>query len=460
MDGNQSGMLQCKIYQTVMEVEMGIVSSETLDNKVNTSDDAAFASALGFAPVGVADLEGTADLFGDLDPNAPPVYKAPSNVRTEKPEEKVDELEALARTFRKVDPDKVLTNFDAVAEKPVVTVNRVGSFPYVEDYEDGVPEGSVRLDNVCGRLPYAGLPEFAKGICVKDITIPVAAEIYNANRAGSNTALFDALGKTVNVPYRRLTVADHLQIMYYHLVNSYPLQPLTIRWETMYRGDKIPGVATKFKLTETVLSMSEKEWAGFRAKGFTLPRVYDIENDDIVDSVSGGKYVMDMVRWIDPYHSLVEPYVLQAAKAGSLSPRLQGRIDFLASKPIRYRVEIEEFMQACGPYGVTETLCLTLPNDKARLVDTVEYLNSVQDRTPAQEEEFIRLSDILGKKVDALNAERKRVEDMELPPDDPSKQSEDAQLEAMAEAIVNTMFVPKEEEVALIRDPASFFPFI
>jgi hypothetical protein len=344
---------------------------------------------------------------------------------------------------------------------PKYVVTQIGKLPYPVDYDDLEFDG-VRIANVSGSLPYLGVDSFANGVAVKELTIPVAGKIYQAVQAKSITALIDAMAATVNVPYRYLTVADHYQIMYYHLITDYPPQSMPVTWRSMYGMDST-AVASTFNISESMFTMSPEEWTTYADKGFTLPRVYDLESAEHVADIEGGDYIMKMVRWLDPRHAKITPYVKKAAERKSASPRLQGRIDFLSDQKVRFSAELEAFKQRVsecgfsltpeGAVGTTETVLLTVNKNEIDLATALDRLSAMT--APAQTAEYDRLKTMCSLEIDKIDAQRAR---MESAGNDPKEI--EAEILRLSNALMEMKFGPVQEEVPLIRNQWSFFPFI
>jgi hypothetical protein len=437
------------------------ISSQVLE-PTDTSGPAAdmtFATNLGFNPVEVVDLpEPQSDL--------PPIAKAPtpiSRFEEDKAEEKRD-IAAIMKNFPAPDPTKVITNVTDDIAPPKFYISRVGKFPYHEECEDEVnplSDESQRLDNVSGVLPYLGQKPFEKGIYITEPTIPVGAAISSAVSAQSLTALIDALSKTVNVPYRRLTTADHLQIMYFHLINSYPAQRMPVSWDSGLYGVTSHNKAYEFKITETLFTMDPEQWKYYSDLGFTLPRVYDLENVETVSTITDGLYYLEIAQFIDPYHPSIQPFVLKAAADKSPYPRLQGRLDFLATKKIRFKAEVDKFRDAIGKFGVTEQLPLTADVSNITIGNALAFLQSRNNLSPEQVAEFERLL-ALAQLTDEEAKIVARFDDLSERFDSLSDE-EVAERSALEQALPKPFgrkFTPVEEGVPLVRDLWRFFSFV
>ena len=419
-------------------IKAGVVESEIVPNAAN--DPVAIAKALGFNPEGFEDLPESKDLeitgdpvtgklameIAETSPGIPPIYK------TKIEQDPLPELQKVNDTQKK----KPITNVSDAIEPAQFMVNRIGEFPYSADdftYEndsetslDGVP-----FDSVCGRLPYAKDASFRRGIYIKEPTTADAAAIFQACNGQSFSALFNALGRTVNVPYRKLTVADHMHIMYYHLITAYPAQKMSVNWPSSLYGVETDTSAFKFFITERNFTMSPAEWKSFADQGFTLPRVYDIENRDALKTKEE-EYLLDIAQFLDPYHPIFRTYIEAAAADGSPNARLQGRFDFLKTQPIRYKAGIDEFKKAIGEYGISEELRLSADVTKITIGDALDYLESIHPRSEVQETEFERLTMIVG--ITSMGGD-----------ETDARQGK---------------FTPVEEGVPLVRSLWRFFPFL
>jgi hypothetical protein len=437
-------------------IESSVMLTPVKENSLEA--DLQFARALGFNPDIMEDLP-------DFTPPAdlPPVAKPPgwNSVKEPMPPEDVSTKE-IRKEFPKPDPSKVLTNISEDTMPAKFYVNRVGKFPYHEESVDCDASGE-RLDNVSGILPYLGQEAFANGIYVREPTMKDAAAISRAVNGQSTSAMFDALAKTVNVPYRRLTVEDHIQVMYYHLMNSYPAQRIPVTWDSQLYGIESHNKAYKFNITETVFAMDAEGFKYFQDKGFTLPRVYDIENVETLENVPDGIFLLDVAQYLDPYHPLLAPYVKKASEAKSPYPRLQGRIDFLADKPVRFKYEVEEFKKAIGDFGVTETLPLAADAKKMTIGSALQYLDNLPAHTKEQATEYKRLQ-TLAKPSAEETVKINRMLDLEKVREDATLTAEQEEeykaLEADPPNPFAKSFTPIEEGVSLVRDLWRFFPFV
>lgn len=423
------------------------------------ADDLQFAKNLGFQPTEFVDLPGldtTVELPPVVKPPAIPTPKSKQKPNSDTPSD--EDVKEILKNFPK--PNKVLTNVSEAIMPATFYIKREGEFTYHEESDDSDAAG-MRLDNVSGVLPYLGSPEFRCGIYVKEPTIKDAAAISQAINGQSMSALFDALSKLVNVPYRRLTHADHLQIMYYLLINSYPAQRIPVTWDSALYGVESKNQAFKFNITEHLFSMNADDWRKFQAKGFTLPRVYDIENVETVSKVEDGLYMLDIAQFLDPYHPLIQPYVRKAAENKSTSPRLQGRIDFLAEKPARFKYEVEEFKSAIGDFGVTESLPLTADVSKITIGEALDYLSGLNTHSKEQAAEYDRLQN-MAKLTPDDDAKYARYSELNNA-DGELTQEQQEELKTLADNLPNPLtksFTPVEEGVSLVRDLWRFFPFL
>lgn len=400
---------------------------------------------------------------------APPVLNKKSKTSGNKPVVDDDDSDAQMRkmfdeAFTKNRKPAVTNLTDAESQTAKYVQTRIGSFPYTEDSLDAAPEqpGFQRLDNVSGILPYNNTT-FKGRIYIKDMTIRESAALAKALASQSYALLFDALGKVVNVPYRRLTVADHIQIMYYVLITSYPAQPLEdLRWTSaLYGVETVKSTAYKFKITEKVFDMDPETWSEYEDLGFTLPRVYDLEHFQMLAEKDQDEdyYLLGLAQYLDPEHPKIRPYVKQAAKDKSVAPRLQGRLDYIGEQPTMYRVKLDKFIELTKDFGVSEELALKADVKDVTLGQAVAYLQNIAEaeRSDAQKAELARLESLLpAEKLDEYLARKD-----ELTNNNNRSEDEEAELQKLLqEDPWMAKFTPVEEDRPFTRDTWRFFPFL
>lgn len=441
----------------------GVISSTVLEGDSGKgNDDLAFAKRLGFQPDDFEDLP-TLDpkLLAESQPlpplpNALPVSKPPKRMTAEEAEEKLrfDAMKAAPPST-----GKVLTNISPDIMPAKFYVNRTGAAAQLEDIEDSGQKGA-RLDNLSGSLPYRNLPAFKHGIYLREPTVVDIAALSTALNSQSSTALFDTLGDFVNVPYRRLTNADHMQCLYYMLIKFYPIQRIPVTWDSSLYGVTTKSTAHEFYVTEHFFAMDPERWDAYEQQGFTLPRVYDLEAVEAASQIKDGLALLEIVQWLDPFHPVIAPYVKKAVERKSAHPRLQGRIDFLADKPARFKAEIDGFKEACGKYGISEELRLTAKVDSLTIGQALEHIYSYNNLSPEQEAEFTRLSKLTDLTPDELDITRKHEALAALEERTAEQEAEMAGLEGQLPNPYARTFEPVEEGVSLVRDLWRFFPLV
>jgi hypothetical protein len=466
-------------------IRRGVVSSEVLDEETQQANaDLEFAKAFGFTAEGFEDLPGDQAKQGvnlnkldgllnakplDPEPNMLPVYKPPQQTqttapKTEKPKPALTAEEAEERLrLRELRAVKstgpTLTNMREQLTAPRFIVNRVGQAAQHHDIDDVNFKGE-RIDNICGSLPYRNNPAFKNGVFLREPTVVDIAALSTALASRSTSALFDVLGTFVNVPYRQLTNADHIQILYYMLIKFYPAQRVPVTWDSRLYGVTTQTQAHEFYVTEQFFGMDAETWARYETQGFTLPRVYDVEAVEAAEGMKNGMALLELAQWFDPAHPKIAPYVNKAIENNSAHPRLQGRIDFLADQPARFKAEIDEFKAACGEYGVTEKIKVTAKVEGCTIGKALEYLYGFDSLKPHQEAEFTRLTKLTELTPEEEEIERKYLLLSDLEDRTPEQEEEFKALEAQQPKPYDRAFEPVEEEVSLARSLWLFFPLV
>lgn len=361
----------------------------------------------------------------------------------------------------KDDHTKIVTNVNPELE-PVRIETRTSGNTAAAEYSDPPKEleGFERLDLVSGPVPYLHLPEFKNGVFVRALNPLDAARISKAVRARSLTSLFDALSYTVNVPYRYLTIPDHYQIMYWHMINSYPAEPYTASWNSMYVPNPVSTSVRKPILSEKKLSITEKEFRGILEKGLDIPRVmsmdmYDtvrsipVEIEDAKNPVEAAKakasnddrdnmiYLLEYMQFINIQDKEVLKFIVK--HKDSAMPRIRGMVDYLQSqKNLNLFKEVKQ-LQERFDYGITESF-MARAAPELPAYETWKYMRQL---TPTEKikSEIERIGAIIDKSYS--QPWRKFAQDAPI-----------------SEELANIKFTPEEEETTADRPPWAFFSYV
>jgi hypothetical protein len=397
-----------------------------------------------------------------LQPGMPPIVKAPQNmqqpiVKTPAKMTKAEEEFVAAFGKNKKEPISNVTE-DMIKARYIVT--RSGQFPYTEEIADaGLDPEFTRLDNLSGVLPYRNLPQFKHGIFLREPNLKDAAAMAKAFAAQSYTLKFDIFGKLVNVPYRRLTIADHFQIMYNILLISYPAQPIKgVSWTSKLYGVRSEKqTAFNFHIHEKVFDMDVETWKHYEDQALTIPRVYDLEHFDVIKD-DEDRYLLSMAQYIDPEHPKLRPYIKSASDKGATSPRLQGRLDYIGEQKWRFRAELEKFIELVGAFGVDEKVELTANVKNMTIGQAVFFLKQLDERDDEQEAELARLESLLPA-PDEIAKWKSRFFEL----DDIASRTEEQEAEyrKLKEGMPEDQpFKPAMEHVAFTRNIWTFYPFL
>jgi hypothetical protein len=399
---------------------------------------------------------------------APPIVNKPAAPVPQLPDSgfSPEEEKKLSAEFTKAfgkDRKEAITNKLEDMRAAKYTVTRVGKAYSREDAEDAPTDlkNAVRFDNISGILPYRNT-SFKGRIYINEFTARELGALAKAFRAESYTLLFDILNRHVSAPYRHLTVADHRQIMYYYLIESYPPVKLEgITWHSRLYGTKQENTtAYDFHITETAFDMEEKEWSEYEALGFTLPRVYDLELFQTLAEQGNEEdfTLLTLAQYLDPYHPEIVPFVKAAAGANSTAPRLQGRLDYLDNKPMKWTAKVEEFRTRVNNFGMTEEVSLTANVKDMKIAQAISFLEKLEEPDEAQQNELARLRGMLPPQ-DELDKFLLRYDELTQKSD--RSEEENAELHKMeAENPWDKTFTPVAEMQVFNRKPWTFFPFL
>lgn len=403
----------------------------------------------------------------------------------------------------KIDPDaKPLTNVSAATESSKFTAKTSGvSYPRDYNIQNDTFEGSL-LQNASGPVPYMFMPEFKNGIRVRQLNPMDAARISSAVKAKSIPALFDALSATTNVPYRLLTLADHVQIMYWHMLKSYPVEAFDYTWVSIYKstGETILTKDIKDIHVEITNSdMTPQEYEHYKSKGLDVPRVMSL---DIVDTLSEMEFsvealprstakekndykkaredfiilseLMQYIQCVDVLNPQVEKLI---AKHGhDPIARTKGMAEFLTTqKDLTVISDIKRLLERVSQTNVKETFKATASQESMNLVAALRNLRTnanmpnkvalFDDRTKRIDSEIVRLESIYNTRKEKLQAKYASEDIGNATESDEKTFEEVADIQQkiaddIEEQLEELTFTPEEEEVMVYRNPWNFFSFV
>lgn len=265
-----------------------------------------------------------------------------------------DKYKGASPFFSKPETEKPVLNLGGNLEEARRT-------PVEEEIEDAVKEeiteeipeakASHDLDPnwVRQELPSKCRPYTFKEVFLRTLTIPTLGVIHAARVKNSFTILLDALNQCISVDIRELTPPDLTFVMHWIIDNSYPKSSMKIKYTTRY-GNKIEIPIRTRNLAITELAMTEEEYQKWSDRGFTFPKVRDME-------LLFGDAVPIDTRWLLDYAQYVE---------ADIDPKeyhnyTQLKIDALTEMGLGAIVEIDEFSELIK-HGVEETVTITDPN--------------------------------------------------------------------------------------------------
>ena len=146
-------------------------------------------------------------------------------------------------------------------------------------------------------LPSHCIPYDFKEVFLRPLKFTMLGKIHAANVNKSYTMLLDALNSCVSVDIRDLTPADLTFAMYWIRDNSYPKSPLKFKYTSRY-GNKIDVTVRQSDLEIKELEMSKKEYEKYQERGFTFPRVRDMEllfGDSVSEDV---RYLLEYAQYV------------------------------------------------------------------------------------------------------------------------------------------------------------------
>lgn len=224
--------------------------------------------------------------------------------------------------------------------------------------DEDIPVGYMRLDLPSKEYPYG------KSVFARVISWTEYGHIAAAFRAQNLTALLDALDATINVPIRSLVVSDYKYLLFWHKINSFLRAPVNVSWSSVYGGRhtvQLPRVM----LEDKKISITREQWKEWKEKGFTLPRVREVEFFDFIsnspDIPDADLEILDHAQWLDPDHPNIAPFI-EALPEDHPYRSLQARADYLKSQSdLSILYDIEEFKSIASDYGISEYVKVKVP---------------------------------------------------------------------------------------------------
>lgn len=146
-------------------------------------------------------------------------------------------------------------------------------------------------------LPSHCIPYDFKEVFLRPLKFTMLGKIHAANVNKSYTMLLDALNACVSVDIRDLTPADLTFAMYWIRDNSYPKSPLKFKYVSRY-GNNIDVTVRQSDLEIKELQMTKAEYKEWQEKGFTFPRVRDMEllfGDSVSEDV---RYLLEYAQYV------------------------------------------------------------------------------------------------------------------------------------------------------------------
>lgn len=398
------------------------------------------------------------------------------------------------------EPRKVITNITEESQPASVSIEQKGT-SYPQDFSDPSPDlhGYSLVDFVSGPIPYMFLEDYKNGIRIRPINPIDAARISNAVKGKSLPALFDALSHTISVPYRYLTIADHVQIMYWHMYNSYPTEAFSYRWRSIYNdfGNVVETKNIKqTRLVETKLQMTESQFREYHDQGLDFPRVFSLDISDTlrdmektiesmpqtnakqIQEYNTAKDEVKTFSWLLRYMqciSVSNPAVVACIAKRGHSPvaRTKGIADYFAQqKDLTLIKRINEFLETIDLFGAKEVFTHKIAESlNVTQALTNLYGNKAIDEANKSSRFFAGRESMIDSEIERLEALRQaeidRMNELHAKIDaqkDPDYVDEDV-LETFnkrqneIEIALNALtFEPMGEEVMVIRDPWNFFP--
>jgi len=241
-------------------------------------------------------------------------------------------------------------------------------------------------------LPSKCVPYDFESISIRKVTAIDQAKITRAVKHANMSILLDALSATLTCDIRLLGPEDFKAVCYWHRTNSYLRRPINISWTSVY-GNKCTDTAKSMKYETNELKKSRADYAEYRAKGFVLPTMGDLE---ILEQIQDEEtiHLFNNAQYID-----AAPLASRIAEleATSSSPSVDARIEKLNTMSIERGIDIYDDIAdyaAEFDFNVIEKAVVADPtSDFAAARD---YLAQFLDGgTPEQIEEYKRLDSLL-----------------------------------------------------------------
>jgi len=265
-------------------------------------------------------------------------------------------------------------------------------------------------------LPSHCIPYDFKEVFLRPLKFTMLGKIHAANVNKSYTMLLDALNACISVDIRDLTPADLTFAMYWIRDNSYPKSPLKFKHTSRY-GNIVDITVRKSDLEIKELEMTATEYKKWQEKGFTFPRVRDME-------LLFGDSVSEDVRYLLEYAQYVH---LSKEESEDYEDYAQKKIDKIENElGLEAIDEIEAFSELIT-HGVIETVKFKDPRFKPeaavkffkerakeireRIVNipTVTHTSEFDEQVLA----FLRLAEELEKEAEEIQLKLEKGEKIE-----------------------------------------------
>lgn len=213
-------------------------------------------------------------------------------------------------------------------------------------------------------FPSHCVPYAFKEIFIRPLKFRMLGKIHAANANKSYSMLLDALNACLSVDVRELTPPDLTFAMYWIRDNSYPKSPLKFTHTSRY-GNRVDLTVRQTELEIKELEMTQAEYKAWEAKGFTFPRVRDME-------LVLGDSVEEDLRYLLEYAQYV--YLSPEEMGTDLENYTQKKIDKIENElGLEAISEIEEFSELIA-HGVNESVKFKDPKFEPKAA--IEYFRN------------------------------------------------------------------------------------
>ncbi len=298
----------------------------------------------------------------------------------------------------------------------------------VDNLEDikYVKAQSKNPNNIRESLPSHCLPYDFDDIEIRQFKARDLSKIYRSAIDENFSLIVDAIGATVNIDIRQLTMGDFTFLMYWHRINSYPKSPYIIEWTSRY------GNANKYTVNGTNLIINEMkltqlEFDTYSGMGLCLPTVKDLEVLQTIRLTPDQQYIYNLAQFI---------------KGDSIKEKIEILDSF---EDLSIQEYIKEFREKTE-HGVIETV---------KVIDNNFDLNiSIANIQKQQDNQLIMFKSRF--KQNMQESELIRLFQLNMTPQQKDLFEE---LEIMRYHLEQgKTYLPREEELTLTVNALSFFP--